>query len=102
YGFSEADLVGEHHRLLATKEEKNSEEYRQFWRDLANGQIKKGLFKRINSRGELLTVYANFAPIRSRAGEVLKIMEIAYQMATVEELVHGPGMPVTLKDQVSG
>src|SRR5687768_7040983 len=37
FGYTQDEVLGEHHRVLASKEEKNSEEYRQFWRDLANG-----------------------------------------------------------------
>jgi|GEM_PF-498231 len=98
YGYTEGEIIGEHHRILSTREEKASEEYRVFWRDLSNGATRKGMFKRINSKGENLTVYSNFAPIKNRAGEVIKIMEIAYQMVGIRELVQGPGMPLAVKD----
>jgi PAS domain S-box-containing protein len=80
YGYANEEVIGEHHRILATKEEKLSEEYRQFWRDLAAGYPKKGMYKRINRRGEVITVHSNFTPIKNRAGEVVRIMEITYQM----------------------
>lgn len=84
YGYSQEELVGEHHRVLATREEKVTEEYRQFWRDLSNGIVRKGQFKRINRRGEVINIFSNFAPIKNRSGEVVKIMEIAYQANVVE------------------
>ncbi len=80
YGFAQDEVLGEHHRILVTKEEKNSEEYRQFWRDLANGYPKKGTFKRINRKGEQILVRSNFSPIKNRSGEVVKIMEITYEL----------------------
>jgi PAS domain S-box-containing protein len=80
YGYAQNEILGEHHRILSTKEEKNSEEYRQFWRDLSNGLAKKGLFKRINRKGEVINVYSNFTPIKNRSGEVVKVMEITYQL----------------------
>ncbi|MBT1708632.1 PAS domain S-box protein, partial [Fulvivirgaceae bacterium PWU5] len=80
FGYTQDEVLGEHHRVLASKEEKNSEEYRQFWRDLANGYPKKGLFKRQNRKGELINVRSAFSPIKNRSGEVVKIMEIAYEM----------------------
>jgi PAS domain S-box-containing protein len=98
YGYTEDEIVGEHHRILTTKEEKSSEEYRQFWRDISNGSSRKGLFKRINCKGEVITVYSNFAPIKNRSGEVIKIMEIAYQFGGIRELAHGPGMPLAMKE----
>jgi PAS domain S-box-containing protein len=79
YGFAQEEVLGEHHRIFSTKEEKNADEYRQFWRDLAAGNPKKGVFKRVNRGGEVMKVYSNFSPIKNRAGEVVKIMEITYQ-----------------------
>lgn len=80
FGYSQEEVLGEHHRIFATKDEKNSEEYRQFWRDLAAGYPKKGTFKRINRKGEVFTVKSSFSPIKNRSGEVVKVMEISYEM----------------------
>jgi PAS domain S-box-containing protein len=80
YGYAQEEVLGEHHRILITKEEKNSEEYRQFWRDLANGYPKKGTFKRINRKGEVIQIKSSFSPIKNRSGEVVKVMEISFEM----------------------
>jgi PAS domain S-box-containing protein len=80
FGYTQDEIMGENHRIFATKEEKNSEEYRQFWRDLAAGYPKKGTFKRINRRGETINVRSSFSPIKNRSGDVVKIMEIAYEL----------------------
>jgi PAS domain S-box-containing protein len=80
YGYTQDEIIGEHHRLFANKEEKNTEEYRQFWKDLASGYPKKGTFKRLNRRGEPITVRSSFSPIKNRSGDVVKIMEIAYEV----------------------
>jgi PAS domain S-box-containing protein len=80
YGYAQDEVLGEHHRLLVSKEEKGSEEYRQFWRDLAAGYPKKGVYKRINRKGEVITVHSNYTPIKSRSGDVVKIMEITYEL----------------------
>jgi len=79
FGYSQDDVVGEHHRIFATKEDKNSDDYRQFWRDLASGYPKKGNYNRINRKGEIIRVKSSFAPIKNRAGEVVKVMEITYE-----------------------
>jgi len=79
FGYTQDDVTGEHHRLLATKEDKASDEYKQFWRDLASGYPKKGLYVRMNGRGETIRVRSSFSPIKNRAGEVVKIMEITYE-----------------------
>lgn len=79
-GYSQDDVLGEHHRLLVSKDEKASDEYRQFWKDLSSGYPKKGVYKRINRRGELITLRSSYAPIKNRSGEVVKVMEIAYEI----------------------
>jgi len=80
FGYTQDEVLGEHHRILATKEDKNSEEYRQFWRDLSSGYPKKGTYKRINRKGETVTIRSSFSPIKTRSGEVVKVMEIAYEV----------------------
>lgn len=80
FGYTQDEIVGEHHRVFATKEDKNGEEYRQFWKDLAAGFPKKGTYPRINRKGEVIRVRSTFSPIRNRSSEVLKILEITYEL----------------------
>ena len=79
-GYSQDEVLGEHHRILVSKEEKGSDEYKQFWKDLAAGYPKKGVYKRVNRRGEVITLRSSYAPIKNRAGDVVKVMEIAYEI----------------------
>jgi PAS domain S-box-containing protein len=80
FGYTQDEIMGENHRIFVTKDERNTEEYRQFWRDLASGYPKKGTFKRINRKGETINVRSSFSPIKNRSGDVVKIMEIAYEL----------------------
>jgi len=79
-GYSQDEVIDELHRIFVTKEEKGSEEYRQFWRDLASGQPKKGIYKRLTRRGEVISLRAHYTPIKNRNGEIVRIMEIAYEI----------------------
>lgn len=78
-GYTQNEVIGEHHRIFVSKEEKNSEEYRQFWRDLEAGKARKGVFKRLSRKGEVVTMRSYFSPVKGRAGEVLRIMEISVE-----------------------
>jgi PAS domain S-box-containing protein len=80
FGYSQDEVVGEHHRLFLTKQDKTTEDYRQFWKDLISGYPKKGIFTRINRKGELVSIRSAYSPIKNRSGEVVKIMEIAYEL----------------------
>jgi PAS domain S-box-containing protein len=73
-GYQQEELTGEHHRILVAKEDKQSDAYKQFWRDLSNGQSMKGEYRVINKKGENIWVKASYAPVRNRKGEVIKIM----------------------------
>jgi PAS domain S-box-containing protein len=79
-GYSPSEVVGEHHRILVSKEEKSSEEYRQFWRDLASGKTMKGTFRRITRTGNPVNLRSTFTPIRNRQGQITRIMEISYEV----------------------
>jgi len=78
--YTQDEVLGEHHRIFATKEEKSSEEYRQFWKDLANGFPKKGTFNRMTRKGDVIKVRSSFSAVKNKTGEVVKIMEIAYEV----------------------
>jgi PAS domain S-box-containing protein len=84
FGYTQDEVLGEHHRIFVTKEEKTSEDYRQFWKDRAAGYPRKGTYRRVNRRGETIMLRSAFSPIRNRAGEVVKVMEIAYELKGVE------------------
>ncbi len=76
-GYFKDDLMGEHHRVLVNKDEKNSDEYRQFWADLSAGQAKSGEFERVGKGGKSIFTLENYAPIRSRDGGISKVMMVA-------------------------
>src|SRR5690606_15750852 len=84
FGYTNDEIVGENHRIFVGKEEKSSEEYRQFWKDRAAGVPKKGTYRRINRKGETIQLRSAYSPIRNRAGEVIRVMEIAYELKGVE------------------
>tara|TARA_B100000700_G_scaffold198750_1_gene218644 strand:- start:111 stop:1415 length:1305 start_codon:yes stop_codon:yes gene_type:complete len=70
-------IVGRHHRQFCDSELASSDDYRQFWRDLAQGIAKKGRFKRRSPTGEELWLEATYFPVRDAQGRVNRIMKIA-------------------------
>lgn len=79
-GYTPDEIVGEYHRVLLARDGRNSEDYKQFWRELSAGTAKKGVFSLVTKNGESLKVHSNFAPIKNKSGAVIKIMEVAYQI----------------------
>ena len=48
----------------------NSEEYKQFWRGLAQGQLESGRYKRIDNKGNDVWLEASYNPIRNEDGQL--------------------------------
>ncbi len=86
-GYKQDEIARENHRILAPKDVRNSDEYRNLWRDLAAGQAKRGEFRLINKNGEEVWLQAAYSPIRDRSGEVVKIMEVAYDITALKRKV---------------
>jgi PAS domain S-box-containing protein len=80
-GYAQDEVMGEPHRIFVTKEERGSEEYKQFWRELATGNNKRGVYKRLTKKGEVLTLKAHYTPVKNRNCEIVRIMEIAYELS---------------------
>ncbi|MFM7850670.1 MAG: PAS domain S-box protein [Flammeovirgaceae bacterium] len=76
-GYDLNEIQGEHHRIFMPKEERNTEAYRQFWKDLSDGKMKSGEFKRVNKRGEEIWIFGAYAPIWGLNGQIVRLLKIA-------------------------
>lgn len=76
YG-SLSEIVGKHHRIFCDMAYASSQEYKQFWNDLANGEVRSGEFKRYTKTGEELWLNASYTPVKNEKGEIVKIIKIA-------------------------
>ncbi len=52
-GYKRDEVIGKHHRLFCSETLYKSDEYRQFWERLNQGEFFSGQFPRLNRRGEL-------------------------------------------------
>ncbi len=80
-GYYKDEIIGESHRLFANKEDKTSDTYKQFWKDLIQGIAKYGEFERIGKGGKAIQMVESYAPIKSRDGSVGKIMMVAVDVS---------------------
>jgi methyl-accepting chemotaxis protein len=76
-GYSLDEIVGEHHSIFMPKEERNTDAYRQFWKDLSVGKVKSGEFRRINKNGEEVWILATYSPLRNPIGQISRLMKVA-------------------------
>ncbi|MBU3693246.1 MAG: PAS domain S-box protein [Rhodocyclaceae bacterium] len=81
-GFSEAELIGQHHRLLCDPAFASSAEYADLWRRLREGQFVGGRHRRRRADGSTLWLEASYTPVRGADGSVEKIVKLASDITT--------------------
>ena len=80
---SESELVGEHHRIFCDDEYASSNEYKEFWKDLASGNTESGEFKRYRKDGSPIWIQASYAAVRNKEGKVERIIKLATDISKV-------------------
>lgn len=76
-GYYREEMVGQHHRMFCDQRYSSSNEYIQFWENLAKGDIQSGEFLRYKKNGDELWINASYTPIKNKNGNVFKIIKIA-------------------------
>ncbi|WNW14232.1 PAS domain-containing methyl-accepting chemotaxis protein [Pseudomonas sp. DTU_2021_1001937_2_SI_NGA_ILE_001] len=76
-GYSEAELVGKHHRMLCPREVAESAEYADFWRRLNKGEFFSGQFHRSGRNGQPIWLEATYNPIYDASGKLWKVIKFA-------------------------
>ena len=71
------EITGRHHSLFVDATYRESNDYRQFWRDLNDGRAQSGDFKRIGKGGREVWISAIYSPIRDISGRIVKVVKFA-------------------------
>jgi len=77
FGYELNDIVGKYHKIFCDKDYSNSDEYKQFWRDLTAGKVQSGAFKRVKKNNESIFIQASYQPIMNQSGEICEILKFA-------------------------
>ncbi|NTJ43258.1 PAS domain S-box protein [Agrobacterium larrymoorei] len=75
-GYSAEQIVGKHHSIFCEPSYAQSEEYRQFWKSLANGNFDARQYKRVDARGHEVWIQASYNPI-TVGGRVQSVVKLA-------------------------
>jgi methyl-accepting chemotaxis protein len=86
-GYSTQEIVGNHHSMFVTPEHKGSNEYRQFWENLAQGIASNGQYKRFGKGNREIWLQASYNPIFDTDGKPFKVVKYATDI-TREKLQH--------------
>jgi methyl-accepting chemotaxis protein len=76
-GYSESEIVGNHHSMFVDAAYKNSTEYKAFWDQLGRGEANAGEFKRIAKGGKEVWLQARYSPILDTNGNAIRVVEYA-------------------------
>jgi PAS domain S-box-containing protein len=82
-GYPLSEIKNHHHSMLVEPEARLSDDYLQLWNNLASGVGQKGKFKRIHKNGEPVWISASYTPIRNKAGEIVQITKIAFDITAI-------------------
>lgn len=77
FGYQRADVIGQHHRLFCDPLYADSDDYRQFWAALGNGQFSAGEYRRIARGGREVWIQATYNPILDTDGKPFKVVKLA-------------------------
>ena len=81
-GYREQQVIGQPHRLFCTEAFTRSNQYRELWSRLKNGQFESGTFERLDSKGRSVWLEASYNPIRDASGAVVKVVKYALDVTT--------------------
>jgi len=76
-GYSLKELRGKHHSIFVTEEYSKSDEYKELWNKLKNGDFISAQFNRIKKNGEEIWLQATYNPIFDNNGQSVRVMKIA-------------------------
>lgn len=76
-GYSASELIGKHHQVLCDDAEVSSARYKDFWKNLNNGEYFSGEVLRKHKNGNDLWLEANYFPVKNTDNKVIKVIKIA-------------------------
>ncbi|PVE53245.1 PAS domain-containing methyl-accepting chemotaxis protein [Rhizobium rhizogenes] len=75
-GYTADQVIGKHHSMFCEPSYANSDDYRQFWKNLAAGRFDKRQYKRIANGGHEVWIEASYNPVMA-GGSVKSVVKLA-------------------------
>jgi len=77
FGYNLDEVTGQHHRIFCDQNYVNTDEYRNFWLNLSQGNYQTGEYKRYSKHGEVIWIHASYNPIFDDNGKPVKVVKFA-------------------------
>ncbi|MCP5292063.1 MAG: PAS domain S-box protein [Burkholderiales bacterium] len=81
-GYTLREIQGQHHSIFCTGEYTQSEEYRDFWLRLNEGEFVSGRFHRVGKFNRDVWIQATYNPIFDLNGKIMKIVKYAHDVTS--------------------
>ena len=79
-GYSQAELIGQHHSILCSADHVRSQAYRDFWIELRAGKIRSEKVRYAGKFGHDVYLQSVYAPILNHDGEPVGIVMFGYDV----------------------
>jgi len=86
-GYRLEEIQGQHHSLFVEPAYRASNDYKQFWNDLAAGRVQAAEYKRIGKGGKEVWVQASYNPIFGADGKPFKVVKFATDTTAQHKLI---------------
>ncbi len=86
-GYTEKELIGNHHSIFVKPAYKSSAEYRAFWDKLGQGQVDSGIYHRVGKDGKEVWLQGTYNPIFNDKGELYKVVKYASDVSNQQNQI---------------
>ena len=85
-GYALNEIVGQHHRMFVTEDDKASAAYKDFWSKLRNGEFVTGEYRRVGKGGKEIWIQGSYNPVVNEAGKPIKVVKFASDITQQKQL----------------
>ena len=87
-GYTLSEIQGQHHRIFVDSAYAATEEYRQFWHTLGQGQFQTGEYRRVGKGGREVWIQGSYNPILDALGRPYKVVKFATDVTARKKAVN--------------
>jgi methyl-accepting chemotaxis protein len=86
-GYALREIEGQHHRMFCDPQYASSQEYKNFWQKLNQGQFDSGEYKRFGKGNKEVWINASYNPIFDANGKPYKVVKFASDITKVKTMI---------------
>ena len=87
-GYKSNEVVGNHHRMFCDKNYVNTQAYKEFWNNLANGVSQIDEFERFRKDGSSIWIQASYTPVKNANGKVTSVVKFAQDITESKKVIN--------------